>query len=176
MTEFNKTQPNQFEKRGVNPFNNPTPGESLTQDPNQKFPWEQPSEINDVDSAIKEIFINITEKNTLVELLNILKNGQPVDEIAQVIAYRGATTGKYNNDLMLLLLEPLMYLVIAIAEEYEIEPVIYEGMDNDIGDEEDYDRAVEQKVKPEIKKDSVPSSILARVKELPSEEELGIGE
>jgi len=49
-------------------------------------------------------------------------------------------------------------------------------MDNDIGDEEDYDRAVEQKVKPEIKKDSVPSSILARVKELPSEEELGIGE
>ena len=68
------------------------------------------------------------------------------------------------------------YLVIAIAEEYEIEPVIYEGMDNDIGDEEDYDRAVEQKVKPEIKKDSVPSSILARVKELPSEEELGIGE
>ena len=47
------------------------------------------------------------------------------------------TVGKYNSDLMLLLLEPLMYLIIAIAEEYEIEPVIYEGMDNDIADEED---------------------------------------
>ena len=34
---------------------------------------------------------------------------------------------------MLLLLEPLMYLIIAIAEEYEIEPIY--GMDNDIGDE-----------------------------------------
>ena len=65
-----------------------------------------------------------------------------------------------------------MYLIIAIAEEYEIDPVIYEGMDNDIGDEEDYDTAVEKKQKPQIKKDSVPSSILARVKTLPSEEEL----
>ena len=91
---------------------------------------------------LKKYLLTLTEKNTLVELLNILKNGQPVDEIAQIIAYRGATVGKYNNDLMLLLLEPLMYLIIAIAEEYEIEPVIYEGMDNDIGDEEDYDRAV----------------------------------
>ena len=67
-------------------------------------------------------------------------------------------------------------LIIAIAEEYEIDPVIYEGMDNDIGDEEDYDRAVEQKQKPQIKKDSVPDSILARVKTLPSEEELRVGE
>jgi len=174
--ELDKAKLNQFEEAGMNPFNAPVPGESLTQDPNQKFPWEQPSEINDVDSAIKEIFINLTEKNTLVELLNILKNGQPVDEIAQIIAYRGATVGKYNNDLMLLLLEPLMYLIIAIAEEYEIDPVIYEGMDNDIGDEEDYDRAVEEKQKPQIKKDSVPDSILARVKTLPSEEELRAGE
>ena len=86
------------------------------------------------------------------------------------------SVGKYNSDLMLLLLEPIMYLLIAIAEEYEIEPTIYEGMDNDIGDEEDYDRAVAQKPKPQINKDSVPSSILARVKTLPSEEELGAGE
>ena len=176
MSELDKTKPNQFEEAGMNPFNAPIPGESLTQDPNQKFPWEQPPEINDVDSAIKEVFINLTERDTLVELLNLLKNGQAVDEIAQIVAYRGMSVGKYNSDLMLLLLEPIMYLLIAIAEEYEIEPTIYEGMDNDIGDEEDYDRAVAQKPKPQINKDSVPSSILARVKTLPSEEELGAGE
>jgi hypothetical protein len=72
-----------------------------------------------------------------------------------------------------------MYLLIAIAEEYEIEPVIYEGMDNDIADEEDTDVAIEKnktEVKPKINKDSVPSSLLSRVKELPSKEELGVGE
>jgi hypothetical protein len=86
------------------------------------------------------------------------------------------SVGKYNNDLMLLLLEPIMYLIIAIAEEYDIEPVIYEGMDNDIAQEEDTDRAIESKPKPQVNKDSVPSSLLARVKELPSKEELGVGE
>ena len=176
MADLDKTQPNKFEQAGRNPFNAPMPGESLTQSPDQKFPWEQPASINKVDDAIKEIFINITEKDTLVELLNILNNRQPVDEIAQVIAHRGVTAGKFNPDLMLLLLEPLMYLIIAIAEEYEIEPVIYEGMDNDIADEEDVDKAISAKKIKEIRKDSVPSSILARVKDLPSEEELGIGE
>ena len=84
---LDKTQPNKFEQAGRNPFNAPVPGESLTKDPDQKFPWEQNPEINDVDTAIKEVFINLTERDTLVELLNILNNGQPVDEIAQIIAY-----------------------------------------------------------------------------------------
>ena len=57
MAELDKTKPNQFEEAGMNPFNAPIPGESLTQDPNQKFPWEQPPEITDVDTAIKEVFI-----------------------------------------------------------------------------------------------------------------------
>jgi hypothetical protein len=176
MAEIDKAKPNQFEEQGMNPFNAPTPGESLTRDPEQKFPWERPPEINDVDTAIKEVFVMLTERKSLINLLGLLKDGQPVDEIAQMVAYRGMSVGKYNSDLMLLLLEPIMYLLIAIAEEYEIEPTIYEGMDNDIGDEEDYDRAVAQKPKPQINKDSVPSSILARVKTLPSEEELGAGE
>ena len=172
MAEFDKTQPNKFEKEGMNPFNAPIPGESLTRDPEQRFPWEQNPQITDVDTAIKEIFITLTEKNSLVELLNILNNGQPVDEIAQVIAYRGMTVGKYNSDLMLLLLEPLMYLIIAIAEEYEIDPVIYEGMDNDIADAEDTQASMAKLQTKKINKDSVPASLLARVKELPSQEEL----
>ena len=176
MAEFDKAQPNQFEENRMNPFNAPTPGESLTRDPEQKFPWERTPEINDVDTAIKEVFVMLTERKSLVELLNLLNNGQPVDEIAQMVAYRGMSVGKYNSDLMLLLLEPLMYLIIAIAEEYEIDPVIYEGMDDDIMDIDSVTESKQKLPKPEINKDSVPSSILARVKTLPSQEELGAGE
>ena len=176
MAEIDKAKPNQFEEQGMNPFNAPTPGESLTRDPEQKFPWERPPEINDVDTAIKEVFVMLTERKSLVELLNLLNNGQPVDEIAQMVAYRGMSVGKYNSDLMLLLLEPLMYLIIAIAEEYEIDPVIYEGMDDDIMDVDSVTESKQKLPKPEINKDSVPSSILARVKTLPSQEELGAGE
>ena len=168
MAEFDKAKPNQFEENRMNPFNAPTPGESLTRDPEQKFPWERTPEINDVDTAIKEVFVMLTERKSLVELLNLLNNGQPVDEIAQMVAYRGMSVGKYNSDLMLLLLEPLMYLIIAIAEEYEIDPVIYEGMDDDIMDVDSVTESKQKLPKPEINKDSVPSSILARVKTLPS--------
>jgi hypothetical protein len=180
MAEFDKAQPNQFEQRGTNPFNNPTPGESLTRDPEQKFPWEQPPQLTEVEPVIKEIFINITQKEKLLELLHLLRKGTPVDELTQVILYRGMTQGIYNTDLMMLLIEPVMYLIIAIAEEYEIDPVIYEGMDQDIAEEEDFDTAIaeknqeEQVQRPTAK--NVPSSILARVKTLPSEEELGAGE
>ena len=176
MAELDKTQPNKFEEQRMNPFNAPTPGESLTRDPEQKFPWERQPEVTDVDTAIKEVFVMLTERKSLLELLNLLNNGQPVDEIAQMVAYRGMSVGKYNSDLMFLMLEPLMYLIIAIAEEYEIEPVIYEGMDNDIIDIEDIDSAKQQLPKPTVNKDSVPTSILARVKDLPSQEELGEGE
>ena len=174
--ELDKAKLNKFEETGRNPFNAPTPGESLTRDPEQKFPWERTPEINDVDTAIKEVFVMLTERKSLVELLNLLNNGQPVDEIAQMVAYRGMSVGKYNSDLMLLLLEPLMYLIIAIAEEYEIDPVIYEGMDDDIMDVDSVTESKQKLPKPEINKDSVPSSILARVKTLPSQEELGAGE
>ena len=180
MVEVNKQEPNEFEKRGINPFNNPTPGEGLTRSPDERFPWEQAPRFTEMKPAIEEIFLTISEKEPLIELIGLLQNGTPVDEIAQVILYKGMTSGAFNMDLMLMLVEPTMYLLIAIAEEYEIEPVIYEGQDDDLIDEEDYrkekDRQTLGKKLPEVRKDSVPESLLQRVKTLPEKEELGIEE
>tara|TARA_R100000479_G_C6268862_1_gene158740 strand:+ start:56 stop:598 length:543 start_codon:yes stop_codon:yes gene_type:complete len=180
MVEVNKQEPNEFEKRGINPFNNPTPGEGLTRSPDERFPWEQAPRFTEMKPAIEEIFLTISEKEPLIELIGLLQNGTPVDEIAQVILYKGMTSGAFNMDLMLMLVEPTMYLLIAIAEEYEIEPVIYEGQDDDLIDEEDYrkekDRQTLGKKLPEVRKDSVPESLLQRVKTLPEKEDLGIEE
>lgn len=180
MAEIDKAQPNQFEEAGVNPFNSPTPGEGLTQSPEQKFPWEQAPRHTEVKPAMEDIFLNITEKENLIPLIGMLQNKTPIDEIAQVVLYKGMTAGQFNMDLMLLLVEPTMYLLIAIAEEYEIEPVIYEDQDDDLIDEEDYkkekDKQTLGKKLPEVKKDSLPESLLQRVKTLPEKEELGIEE
>tara|TARA_R100000988_G_C3997542_1_gene166756 strand:- start:150 stop:692 length:543 start_codon:yes stop_codon:yes gene_type:complete len=180
MVEVNKQEPNEFEKQGINPFNNPTPGEGLTRSPDEKFPWEQSPRFTEMKPAIEEIFLTVTEKEPLIELIGLLQNGTAIDEIAQVILYKGMTSGAFNMDLMLMLVEPTMYLLIAIAEEYEIEPVIYEGQDDDLIDEEDYkkekDRQTLGKELPEVRKDSVPESLLQRVKTLPEKEDLGIEE
>ncbi len=175
MAEINKTEPNEFEKANVNPFNSPTPGEGLTQSPEQKFPWEQPPRHTEVKPVMEEIFLQITERENLIELLGLLMNKQPVDEIAQVILYKGATSGLFNMDLMLMLVEPTMYLLIAIAEEYDIEPVIYEGQDVDLAEKEDIDTVKKEtlgKQVGQVRKDAVPPSLLQRVKTLPEMEEL----
>lgn len=177
MAEINKTEPNEFEKANVNPFNSPTPGEGLTQSPEQKFPWEQPPRHTEVKPVMEEIFLQITERENLIELLGLLMNKQPVDEIAQVILYKGVTSGLFNMDLMLMLVEPTMYLLIAIAEEYDIEPVIYEGQDVDLAEKEDIDTVKKEtlgKQVGQVRKDAVPPSLLQRVKTLPEMEELGM--
>ena len=177
MTEINKTEPNEFEKANVNPFNSPTPGEGLTQSPEQKFPWEQPSKHTEGKPVMEEIFLQITERENLIELLGLFMNKQPVDEIAQVILYKGVTSGLFNMDLMLMLVEPTMYLLIAIAEEYDIEPVIYEGQDVDLAEKEDIDTVKKEtlgKQVGQVRKDAVPPSLLQRVKTLPEMEELGM--
>ena len=107
-------------------------------------------------------------------MLNLLNNGTPIDQLAQVILYKGMTEGLYNPDLMLLLIEPTMYLLVALAEENDIEPVIYEGQDDDLAETETVQGQIKKEdiTKKEINKDSLPPSILQRVKTLPKMDEM----
>ena len=174
MAEINKTEQNEFEKSNINPFNSPTPGESLTVSPETRHAWESPAKHTTVQPVMEELFLNLTEKETYIELLNMLNNKTPIDQLAQVILYRGMTKGLFNPDLLLMLIEPTMYLLIAIAEENDIEPVIYEEQDEDLALTETVDGQIKKEnlTKRKINKDSLPPSILQRVKTLPKMDEL----
>jgi hypothetical protein len=127
-----RLEKNSFDEAGINPFNAPIPGESLTASPDNKKAWERPPEYTNEDDAMKEIYLLLTEQDKLKQLINTIDDGVPLDEIAQVILYKGYTEGKYNPDLMLLLIEPTLYLLIAIADYAEIKDyVLYTGEDND---------------------------------------------
>ena len=174
MVEINKTEPNEFEKANINPFSSPIPGESMTVPQETRHAWESPPKHTTIQPVMEELFLNLTEKETYIELLNLLNNETPIDQLAQVILYRGMTEGLFNPDLMLLLIEPTMYLLIAIAEENDIEPVVYEGQDEDLVNDETVKSQIRKRnaEKKEINKASVPASILQRVKTLPKLEEM----
>jgi|TARA_R100001460_G_scaffold69396_3_gene109997 hypothetical protein len=165
----------------VDPFDSPTPGESLTMSPDSKFPWERPSQYSEVRPFMEDLFLKITEEENYIELLGLFLDSTPIDELTQMILYTSMANGKINPDLLLLSIEPLMYLLIAIAEQNDIEPVIYAEEDEDLDDEQKnvYMEESEKKlkdIKPEkIRKSSVEPSLLAKVEELPTAEELGIG-
>ena len=68
--------------------------------------------------------------------MTALKSGTSVADIASVILYRGFQTGQFNPDLMLLLLEPVMYMIMSLAERVGLGDLLgYEGEQS----EDEYD-------------------------------------
>ncbi len=174
-----KIQQNQFDEQGVNPFNAPVPGESLTASPDTPTAWERPPEFTDQEDAMRAVYMELTEQTTLRKLVEIIDDGVALDEIAQVILYKGYRSGKFNPDMVLLLAEPTIYLLIAIADYADIKDyVLYEGEEEDDPDtqipgddvtpinmDED-DEVVEEKTEPT--EEVLGESLLAKVKqELP---------
>ena len=165
------------------PFNAPTPGESLTKNPEEKFPWEQSSEYTEVKPFMEDLFLQLTEdKDRYVKLLVSFLQQVSIADTTQMLLYTSWRAGKINTDLMLLLIEPIMYLLIAMAEQAEIEPVIYDEENVDEPSQEDADLYLEQsqkinEMKPEkIRKSSVEPSLLAKVEDLPTAEEVGVAD
>ena len=174
-----RVKQNQFEKAGVNPFNAPVPGESLTASPATQQPWETPSRYTEQDKAMEAVYMELTSPDNLEKLVDIINDGTPLDEVAQVILYKGYSEGLFSPDLMMLLIEPTLYLLIAIADYADIKDyVLYEGEDTDPdaeihGDDEvpsDWDEDDERITeRPEPKKESLGKSLLEKVqKELPT--------
>ncbi len=171
-----KIQENQFDEVGVNPFNAPIPGESLTSSPENPKAWERPPEYTDQDEAMMAVYMVLTEEETLRNLVGVISEGIPLDELAQVILYKGYTEGKYTPDMMLMLAEPTIYLLIAIADYAEIKDyVLYNEEDEDpdtmIPEDDvtpvdmDGDGEPDTKVetRPVPKPDSLSKSLLSRV-------------
>ena len=118
-------------------FEKSVPGQSLTNPVEQRYPWEQPPEITSVREAREKIFLNLLEPNKLTSVIELMSTGIPVNTIAQVVLREGFNKGKFNPDMMLNLLEPTMYMLMAIAEKAGIEPII--DSDNSIDENVDED-------------------------------------
>ena len=123
----------------VDPFNKPVPGQSLTNDPDNPYPWESPPEFVNVNTAIDSIVMNMLgDEEKLANIIEVLASGEiPIAGIAQIILEDGFRKGKYNPDLMLLLAEPLMVILMALAERAGIRDYeIYQGEGSELSGEE----------------------------------------
>lgn len=132
-----------------NSFNKSIPGQSLTNSVDQPYAWEQAPVYTSVPEAATAIFTDMVEEDNYIPLLRALKSGTPVLDIATSILYRGFQLGQFNPDLMLLLLEPVMYMIMALAEKAGIGDIqLYEGEE----DEEEFDTEEKKENIENIKK------------------------
>ncbi len=106
------------------------PGQSLTNSPEQPYSWEKPAEYSNPREAMLYVFETLTVPETTTNILLSLGNGVGVVDIASITLYSGFLEGKWNPDLMTLLMEPTMYMIMALAEKADI------GYSLEAGDDE----------------------------------------
>jgi hypothetical protein len=107
------------------------PGQSLTNAPEDAYNWEKPSEFTNPKETMFYIFETLTVPETTTNILLSLSNGVGVIDIASSILYSGFLEGKWNPDLMTLMVEPTMYMLMALAEKAEIDYVLDSGDDEE---------------------------------------------
>ena len=159
----------------------PIPGQSLTSNPDDPAPYEKPPKFTNLQEAVEDIFINLTKKEVYIPLLRVLNDGVPIMNITQTVLFKGFTDGKWNPDLMMLLVEPTAYMLLAFSERAGIEPVIYDGEEEDEIEEqrlygvkhssERLEKIKKLKENKIIPQGALSSSIEQQIEELPTAEE-----
>ena len=115
-----------------NPFQGPIPGQSLTNSPDTQQAWEQPPRTTSIKEARELMFLEILKEENLQTIIVLMNDGMSISQLTEMLLFIGFTKGQFNADLMMLLAEPTMYMLLAVAEGVGIDPVIN---DDDAADE-----------------------------------------
>jgi len=170
------------------------PGQSLTNSPETPHRWEQPPEFSEPHKAMLQIFETITEKESLSNILLSLSKKVSVVDLSSIILYSGFIEGKWNPDLMTLLMEPTMYMIMYLGDkanlDYSMDSRRENNVDEASGEEQlkritssldelkqvAADRVSPMSVTPEIKEEleeiEIPTSLLDKVQTEPANDSL----
>ena len=116
----------------------PIPGQSLTNDPEKPDLYEQAPEFVSVHGASEYMFGKLIEPDVYTSIMNAVGDGTAIMDIAQTLLFVEFQEGKFNPDLMFMLVEPVAYMIIALAEKLDLPMVIYRGEEEDEEIEQQY--------------------------------------
>jgi len=157
-------------------FEKPIPGQGLMSDPENPMAFEKPVAISTLSDGINKVFLTVTEEGSFKSILNSMKAGIAITELTHYLLFEGFRKGMWNPDLMLMLAEPVMFMLIAFAEKASIDYVLYEGEEEEeegeLSDEEKielnqrFTQIIEQQLRNGSKVSTLPSEMQERLEEL----------
>ena len=166
----------QYSQEGIDAITkkgNAIPGQSLTSNPDEPRPFEGAPEFVNFKEALDYTVGELLEKDTYMSIMAAVGDGVPILDLVMQITYVGFRDGRWNPDLMMMLIEPLIYVLMALAEKADIEYRI-----DDEDDEEDDDSMLEEKARNiaavakekmgdngVIPASAVPSEIVSKIQE-----------
>ena len=98
----------------------PMPGQSLTNDPENPLPFEQPPRFVDKSDALEFLFASFVEERKYIALMSALKRGISIMDLTKVLLTSGFQDGMWNYDLMLILIEPVSYTHLTLPTNREV--------------------------------------------------------
>ena len=147
----------------------PIPGQSLTNDPENPAPFEKAPEMTNVHEASMYLWDFVTEEETYAALMTAIDNEVPVMHIVQTILFNEFQQGKWNPDLMLMLAEPLAYMLIALAERLDLDIKIdNEEEEGDVFGVEMEERKLEELRNSQIPQGFITEQMANEMKSLPT--------
>lgn len=119
----------------------PIPGQSLTNDPDTSYPWENPPEFTNFREALNFIAEELLVEEVYVPIVIGMGQGVPIADITVQMLQRGFQEGKWNPDLFMMLMEPVMYLLMALAEKAGVDYRLTGDEEEDLDPEDEDDIA-----------------------------------
>ena len=180
----------EYDQEGIDALVNagrPIPGQSLTSSPEQRRPFEQPPEFVNFKEALDYTVAELLREEVYTNIVVGIGQGIPVADVALEIGYAGFREGKWNPDLMLMLIEPLVYVLMALCEKAGVEyrlssdPEIEEEMEEDDDDisileaqAKNIAATIETKVgkNKDIPAGAVPTNVMQQIESTPVPESL----
>lgn len=138
----------------------PLPGQSLTRDPNNPAPFEQAPKFTTAEQASKYLWDFVTDDTHYSALMQGVNKGVPVMDYVKVILFNEFVKGTFNPDLMMIMAEPLAFMIIALAERLNLDIKITNEDDED-EDEEMFGVKVEEEKLARLRK-SIPQGIITK--------------
>ena len=179
--EMNPEAVEAFASRGY-----PIPGQSWTQPVEERRPFEGKPDFVDMQEALEYTALELLDEENYVPIVLALGDGVPVMDLALQMGYVGFRECKWNPDLMLMLLEPFAYLLMALAEKSGVKYRLDSDdatalMDMDDGDADEEEAMLVAKAKNiadvarrkkaraggNVPEGVLPESIVEKIEELP---------
>ena len=131
----------QYDPKGIEALANntgrPIPGQSLTNSPDEPRAFETAPEYTNFKEALDYIVGELLQEEVMIPIVSAIGQDVPITDVATQMLYVGFREGKWNPDLLMMLVEPVMYVLMALCEKAGVDYKLY-------GDEEQDDTEEDQ--------------------------------
>ena len=161
------------------------PGQSLTNDPDNPYPFEKAPEYTERTEALEYIFKSFIAEDSFKSILTLIRQGIPIMSLTEIFLFKGFSEGKWNPDLMMMLAEPTAYMLMALAERSGIDYIITKPDEEDLNESDKeqfkiFDKKLKtatdlkdlKKIDSKLSTSSLPKEIINKLENIPQSESL----